>query len=161
VEILRGGPDLVMVFDHYDHVANCSPDMSKLNRILSENGIRGCIVTAWTAGKDVRGEAEPLDFVSRFLAPNLGINEDPATGSAHCCLALYWAAAKGLVQSGGEADLAANREYASFKAKQMSPRGGYVDCALRTNDAGVMETKLVGEVCDFMEAIIELEEVAE
>ena len=110
-------------------------------------------MTAWTAGKDVRGEAEPLDFVSRFFAPNLGINEDPATGSAHCCLALYWAAAKGLVQSGGE--------YASFKAKQMSPRGGYVDCALRTNDAGVMETKLVGEVCDFMEAIIELEEVAE
>ena len=48
MEILRGGPDLVIVFDHYNHVANCSPDMSKLNRILSENGIRGCIVTAWT-----------------------------------------------------------------------------------------------------------------
>ncbi|MEL6929229.1 MAG: PhzF family phenazine biosynthesis protein [Cyanobacteria bacterium J06600_6] len=30
------------------------------------------------------------DFVSRFFAPGLGINEDPVTGAAHCCLAPYW-----------------------------------------------------------------------
>ncbi|MBX9254713.1 PhzF family phenazine biosynthesis protein [Desmonostoc muscorum CCALA 125] len=30
------------------------------------------------------------DFVSRFFAPGLGINEDPVTGAAHCCLAAYW-----------------------------------------------------------------------
>ncbi|MFM6182035.1 MAG: PhzF family phenazine biosynthesis protein [Dolichospermum sp.] len=30
------------------------------------------------------------DFVSRFFAPNLGINEDPVTGAAHCCLAPFW-----------------------------------------------------------------------
>jgi len=30
------------------------------------------------------------DFVSRFFAPGLGINEDPVTGAAHCCLAPFW-----------------------------------------------------------------------
>ena len=43
---------------------------------------RGVIVTA--RGKDV-------DFVSRFFAPAVGINEDPVTGSAHTILTPYWA----------------------------------------------------------------------
>lgn len=30
------------------------------------------------------------DFISRFFAPALGINEDPVTGAAHCCLAPFW-----------------------------------------------------------------------
>ncbi|MFN6540867.1 MAG: PhzF family phenazine biosynthesis protein [Nostoc sp. EkiNYC01] len=41
----------------------------------------------------VTSTAEPdsqYDFVSRFFAPGLGINEDPVTGAAHCCLAAYW-----------------------------------------------------------------------
>jgi PhzF family phenazine biosynthesis protein len=32
----------------------------------------------------------PYDFVSRFFAPGLGIDEDPVTGAAHCCLAPFW-----------------------------------------------------------------------
>ena len=32
-----------------------------------------------------------FDFVSRFFAPAVGIDEDPVTGSAHCCLAVHWA----------------------------------------------------------------------
>jgi PhzF family phenazine biosynthesis protein len=36
-----------------------------------------------------RGDSE-YDFVSRFFAPGLGINEDPVTGAAHCCLAPFW-----------------------------------------------------------------------
>ena len=31
-----------------------------------------------------------IDFISRFFAPSVGVNEDPVTGSAHCCLAPYW-----------------------------------------------------------------------
>ncbi|MFN6517980.1 MAG: PhzF family phenazine biosynthesis protein [Nostoc sp. CreGUA01] len=37
--------------------------------------------------------AEPdsqYDFVSRFFAPGIGVNEDPVTGAAHCCLAGFW-----------------------------------------------------------------------
>jgi PhzF family phenazine biosynthesis protein len=31
-----------------------------------------------------------FDFVSRFFAPGMGIDEDPVTGAAHCCLAPFW-----------------------------------------------------------------------
>ena len=31
-----------------------------------------------------------FDFVSRFFAPRSGVNEDPVTGSAHCCLGPFW-----------------------------------------------------------------------
>ena len=37
-----------------------------------------------------KAAARPYDFVSRFFAPQSGINEDPVTGSAHCCLGPYW-----------------------------------------------------------------------
>ena len=47
------------------------------------NGLIGVIITA-------RGSA-PYDFISRFFAPWVGVNEDPVTGSAHTVLAPYWA----------------------------------------------------------------------
>jgi predicted PhzF superfamily epimerase YddE/YHI9 len=56
------------------------PDFRKLAQI----GGRGVIVTA-------RSADPAYDFVSRFFAPAAGIDEDPVTGSAHCCLAPYWA----------------------------------------------------------------------
>jgi predicted PhzF superfamily epimerase YddE/YHI9 len=48
--------------------------------------MRGLIVTA-------RGSDH--DFVSRFFAPQVGVDEDPVTGSAHCCLGPYWASRLG------------------------------------------------------------------
>ena len=45
-----------------------------------------------TRGVGVTAKGGPAgeDFVSRFFAPGLGIDEDPVTGSAHCVLAEYW-----------------------------------------------------------------------
>lgn len=51
--------------------------------LLAKLPIRGTIVTG-------RATTAPYDFVSRFFAPSAGVNEDPVTGSAHCCLAPYW-----------------------------------------------------------------------
>jgi PhzF family phenazine biosynthesis protein len=51
---------------------------------LLEYPVRGIIVTA-------RADDPAYDFVSRFFAPRAGVPEDPVTGSAHCCLAPYWA----------------------------------------------------------------------
>ena len=51
------------------------------------------------------------DFVSRFFAPAYGIDEDPVTGSAHCCLGPYWAAKLGREEVTG---------------RQVSARGGIV-----------------------------------
>ena len=56
-----------------------APDMAALRRV----GGRGVIVTSRAAGGG-------FDFVSRFFAPAAGIDEDPVTGSAHCCLGPYW-----------------------------------------------------------------------
>lgn len=56
------------------------PEM-KLLRMLPA---RGVIVTS-------RADDARYDFVSRFFAPGAGVDEDPVTGSAHCCLGPYWA----------------------------------------------------------------------
>ena len=56
------------------------PDFGRLKRIDA----RGVIITA-------RASTTPYDFVSRFFAPQSGVDEDPVTGSAHCALAPYWA----------------------------------------------------------------------
>lgn len=60
-------------------VRAASPDFHRLRGVPC----RGVIVTARSA--DPR-----YDFVSRFFAPAVGVDEDPVTGSAHCCLAGYW-----------------------------------------------------------------------
>lgn len=61
-------------------VREARPDLS----ILRHAQARGVILTARGAGND-------YDFVSRFFAPASGVDEDPVTGSSHCCLAPYWA----------------------------------------------------------------------
>lgn len=58
-----------------------APDFGRLARLP----VRGVIVTA-------RAQDARFDFVSRFFAPAVGVNEDPVTGSAHCCLGPYWSA---------------------------------------------------------------------
>jgi PhzF family phenazine biosynthesis protein len=78
------------------------PDFRRLAGVLPP--ARGVIVTA-RAGAATGG----YDFVSRFFAPGIGIDEDPVTGSAHCALGPYWAAKLGKLQ---------------LAAFQASPRGG-------------------------------------
>lgn len=61
-------------------VRELSPDLPAIRGL----GCRGLIVTA-------RSNDPAFDFVSRFFAPSVGVDEDPVTGSAHCFLAPYWA----------------------------------------------------------------------
>ena len=60
-------------------VLGAKPDFIK----LKELGVRGVMLTC-------KSESEEYDFISRFFAPGAGIDEDPVTGSAHCCLGPYW-----------------------------------------------------------------------
>ena len=60
-------------------VRGLAPDMAR----LAEVPARGVIVTS-------RASMKRADFVSRFFAPRVGVDEDPVTGSAHCALAPYW-----------------------------------------------------------------------
>ena len=77
-----------------------APDLRRLATVP----VRGSIVTSRSA--DPR-----FDFVSRFFAPRAGIDEDPVTGSAHCCLVDFWRKRLGKTE---------------FVAFQASARGGVV-----------------------------------
>jgi PhzF family phenazine biosynthesis protein len=73
--------DYLVELDSEAAVRSVQPDL----RLLAALPARGVIVTA-------RAEPAGFDFVSRFFAPAAGIDEDPVTGSAHCCLGPYWGA---------------------------------------------------------------------
>ena len=90
-----------------DFVRNVKPNFSKLQQIEA----RGIIVTS-------TAKTAPYDFVSRFFAPRVGINEDPVTGSAHCFLGPYWAKRLGKK---------------NFLAYQASARGGEIRVRLEAN----------------------------
>jgi predicted PhzF superfamily epimerase YddE/YHI9 len=80
-----------------------------------------------------RSAASGYDFVSRFFAPAVGINEDPATGSAHCCLAPFWQARLGKT---------------AFLARQLSSRGATIKVRVegdRVKLAGQAVTMMKGE----------------
>jgi PhzF family phenazine biosynthesis protein len=96
----KTGPNYFLELPAEDAVRGAAPDLPALRSLP----LRGVILTA-------RGAANPFDFVSRYFAPGVGIDEDPVTGSAHCALAPYWA-----VRLGKEEML----------AYQASARGGVV-----------------------------------
>jgi PhzF family phenazine biosynthesis protein len=76
----RDVDDYLVLVRSEDVVRGLRPDF----RALRAFGVRGVMVTAPSADPS-------FDFVSRFFAPGAGIDEDPVTGSAHCCLAPFWA----------------------------------------------------------------------
>jgi predicted PhzF superfamily epimerase YddE/YHI9 len=92
--------DLIVEASSDAIIRQLRPDFTRLAQVAT----RGVIVTARTSDT-------AFDFVSRFFAPAAGINEDPATGSAHCVLADFWR--KRLNKS-------------AFRAYQASPRGGVI-----------------------------------
>lgn len=106
-------------------VRDLAPDFATLRSL----DVRGVMVTS-------RGDTEEIDFVSRFFAPGSGIDEDPVTGSAHCCLAPHWASRLG-------------KE--TFLAHQASARGGTLRIRLagdRVHLAGQAVTIIRGRVAD-------------
>ena len=66
--------------DSADIVTNLQPNFSLLKNLATGN----VIVTS------LADSGSGYDFVSRFFAPGLGVDEDPVTGAAHCCLAPFW-----------------------------------------------------------------------
>ena len=71
--------DYLLEVDTEEVVRKMKPDISLLAKVSA----RGVMVTSKASSPD-------YDFVSRFFAPQVGVNEDPVTGSAHCCLAPFW-----------------------------------------------------------------------
>ena len=71
--------DLLVELGDERTVRTLKPDLTMLRAVP----VRGVIVTSPAV-------SERFDFVSRFFAPRVGVDEDPVTGSAHCALAPFW-----------------------------------------------------------------------
>lgn len=108
-----GKPEIAGVYTNREYIVelmseeavkNCRPDFSLMRKVD-----RMVIITA--AGRSV-------DFVSRFFAPNAGIDEDPVTGSAHSQLIPFWSEKLGKNV---------------MRAKQLSARGGDLYCEQKGN----------------------------
>ncbi|MFA6152487.1 MAG: PhzF family phenazine biosynthesis protein [Chitinophagaceae bacterium] len=100
LQAFKGKTDFMLVFATEEEIINARPNLSEISKLEG----RGVIITA-------RGRE--ADFVSRFFAPQSGIDEDPVTGSAHTTLAPFWAK-----------ELGKNE----LSAIQLSPRRGYLQC---------------------------------
>jgi len=122
LEILTSKQDLIIVLSSESEVAAYRSSGTRMNCA----GCRGVIVTA--RGKDV-------DFVSRCFYPELSVEEDPVTGSAHCQLVPYWSQKLGKT---------------TLKARQISRRGGEIVCKVKGDRVfltGAAVMYLEGELC--------------
>ena len=104
VGVGRNRMDLLVELADEKTIASLHPDLAR----LAAYPVRGVIVTA-------RANSPGVDFVSRFFAPQSGVDEDPVTGSAHCALAPWWSERLGRTAMTG---------------RQLSPRGGTVGVRL-------------------------------
>jgi PhzF family phenazine biosynthesis protein len=123
MEAYSGRDDIIYVVANQEMVEKVSPDFINLGKVSD----RGVLVTAPGRG---------CDFVSRCFFPNAGVDEDPVTGSAHTTLVPYWA--KKL-----------NKHH--LTARQISQRGGFIDCELSGDKnkvflTGKALTYLIGEM---------------
>ncbi len=101
-EILKSR-DYFLVYENEQEVLDINPNFAEILKIPTH----AVIVTA---------KGETCDFVSRFFAPEVGVFEDPVTGSAHCNLIPYWAEKLGKTE---------------LLARQISARGGELFCELQ------------------------------
>lgn len=120
-KIFKGKSDYMFVYEREEDIKQLIPDFPTIQTIDA----RGIIVTA-------RGNT--VDFVSRFFAPQCGVNEDPVTGSAHTTLTPFWSRIL-------------NKKV--LTAKQLSARGGFLQCedhGERVSISGRCKLYLEGEI---------------
>lgn len=117
----RGKTNLMLLFKGQKEVEQLQPRFAAIKKLDA----RGLIVTA---------KGDNCDFVSRFFAPQLGINEDPVTGSAHTLLAPYWSKQLDKFQ---------------LEAEQVSERKGKLICKI-VND----RVEITGKAVLFMKGEI-------
>lgn len=121
--LYKGSSDYMVILEEEANVQAYDPDFQKLAKLPT----RGIIVTA---------KGETVDFVSRFFAPQVGINEDPVTGSAHTTLTPYWAQQL-------------NKQ--TLTARQISEREGNMTCVHKGN-----RVELIGRAITYLKGEIEV-----
>jgi predicted PhzF superfamily epimerase YddE/YHI9 len=120
---LLAARDYMAVYESEDDVLALRPDMGRVAALE----LMAAMATA--PGRD-------CDFVSRFFAPQVGVPEDPVTGSAHCTLVPYWSERLGK---------------RSLFARQVSVRGGELWC----EDAGE-RVRIGGRAVKYLDGTIDV-----
>lgn len=115
--------DYLLIFENEEDILNAKPNFQKLKNINA----RGVIITS---------KSKEYDFVCRFFAPKIGIDEDPVTGAAFTQLIPYWSKILGKN---------------IFRAKQISQRGGEVFCKLSG-----LRVEIAGYGVKYFEGVVEL-----
>lgn len=115
--------DYLLVFENEEDILNLKPNFQKLKNIDA----RGVIITS---------KSKEYDFVCRFFAPKIGIDEDPVTGAAFTQLVPYWSKVL---------------DKKEFRAKQVSKRGGEVFCKLQG-----LRVEIAGYGVKYLEGAVEL-----
>lgn len=108
--VARGRDDLLVQVADEKEVKKVVPDFAGIAALSRKLSVRGVIVTG-------RGQGE-RSFVSRCFYPEVGVPEDPVTGSAHCTLASWWSPRLGVTE---------------MMAEQASTRGGRIRLRLADN----------------------------
>ena len=114
--------DTLVLLESEAAVKALRPDFGKLKRYTD------------TFGFTVTAQGKAADFVCRFFAPKLGIDEDPVTGSAHATLIPFWSERLGKTK---------------MTSAQLSRRGGVLyceDCGERVKIGGTAKCYLQGEL---------------
>ena len=106
-QVYSSGESIMAVYDNPEKIHKMTPDFE----LIKEFKIQGIMATSHSDEPDV-------DFISRYFAPYVGIDEDPVTGSAHCSLGPFW----------GE-----RLNKTILNAKQVSARGGTIRVELKEN----------------------------
>lgn len=126
VEILETEFDYLVVLEDPKLLRKLKPDFSLMQEIEAD----GVIVTARAE------QGSKYDILSRYFGPNVGINEDPVTGSAHCVLGPYWAKKLGKQ---------------TLEAFQASKTGGYLKVVVKGD-----RVELLGRAVTFLKGQVEV-----
>ena len=121
IEAYKGKTDYLLIYQNEEQIRNLIPFLDKIETLK----VRGVIVSA---------KGKTVDFVSRFFAPQSGINEDSVTGSAHTTLTPYWSK---------------KLEKQELSAIQLSKREGHLKCKFledRVEISGEAKLYLTGEI---------------
>jgi len=121
-EVYKGRDDYLVILESEEELKRLTPNFKKVSKLDA----RGLIVSA---------PSNTVDFVSRCFFPQLGVNEDPVTGSAHTLLMPYWSNRLGRNK---------------LSANQVSQRGGVLHCEYKG-----ARTLISGEAIIFLTGVIE------
>ena len=123
---ISSGTDYLIELASSNDVETSCPDVAHWQALDA----RGVIITAAAPLDNAAG----IDFVSRCFYPEMGVPEDPVTGSAHCQLTPYWSKKLGKTK---------------LTAVQLSKRRGHLQCELVTHSDGD-RVRLIGQAVDYI-----------